>query len=169
MKKDAQQSDHTSLLDAVAILDMETVLRKSEAAQSIREQIDDKREQYQADIQGLEETLRSTEGALAKQKSVLSEEAFAEKRKSFEKDIIEAQKDIQRKRMALERAFNEAMSKLRAELVKIVAEMADEKGVDLVLSRQHVVIVDSDLDLTEQAMKALDEKVKNVEVTISEE
>ncbi len=152
----------------VAVLNMQSIMQESDVAESIRDQIDKKRQKYQKEIEKLEENLKSSEQELVKQKSVLSEEAFTEKRKTFEKDIIEAQRDIQQKRMALERAFGEAMAKLRGELVKVVAEVAESRGIDVVLSRQSVVIADADLDITEDALKALNKKVKKIKVTIDE-
>ena len=64
---------------AVAVVvDYTRIMRDSKAAKSIRDQIDTRRKVYQDQIAKEEKRLFDADKALAKQRSVLSAEAFAE-------------------------------------------------------------------------------------------
>lgn len=150
----------------VGVVSIETLMREAKAAQSIRKQVEKERSSYQKKIKDVEGKLKSSEQELVKQKSILSEEAFVEKRKSFEKDIFSAQKDIRDKGQSLERAYGEAMVKLRKEILEIVAKLAEEKKIDLVLPQNQVVIAASGMDLTQEVLKRLDKKVQKISVKL---
>lgn len=153
-----------ALSDSIAILDMQQLLNSSKAAESIRSQIEKRRNSYQKDIKKDEEKLRGMEKELIKQREILSKEAFVEKNKEFQGDIIEAQKSINEKKYKLDKSFADAMTKLREEIVKITAKIAAKEKYALVLSRQQVVIVDQNMDITDQVMKELNSSVKSISV-----
>lgn len=161
-KKSAEVS--SALADAIAVLDMQELLNSSKAAASIRSQVESRRDSYQKEIKKDEGKLRGAEKELIKQREILSNEAFVEKNKEFQKYILGAQKNINEKKYKLDKAYAQAMSKLREEIVKITAKIAAKEKYVLVLSRQQVVIVDQNTDITAQVMKELNAKVKKISV-----
>lgn len=152
-------------VSGVAIIDVQALMKDSKAAESIRKQVEKKRDEYQKSIEALEKKLKAEEATLVKEKDSADQKAFAEKRKAFEKQVAEAQQTIQKNRATLERGFAEAMSKLRGEIVKIVADIAAAKKVDLVLTRSQVVIVDSSMDITKEVLNKLNEKTTSIDVS----
>lgn len=148
----------------LAVLDMQQLLGESKAGQSIRDQVEKQRNKYQKSIKKHEDDLRGSEKELSKQRQILSKEAFSEKAKDFQKDILDAQKDVNSKKYKLDKAFSEAMGKLREKIIKITAEIAAKEGYDAVLSRQAVVIVSKEVDITADVLKKLNAQVKTISV-----
>jgi Skp family chaperone for outer membrane proteins len=78
-----------------AVIDYQRILREAAAARSIREQIESRRKAYQGEISKEEQRLHEADKEFAKQRSLLTPEAFAEKRQAFEEDVSEVQRLVQ--------------------------------------------------------------------------
>lgn len=153
---------------SIAVIDLQALMRDSDAADSIRKQVDAKRATYQKEIEQLEGGLKDKEEALKKAQGEIGEKEFVEKRRAFERDVVEAQREIREKRSVLERAFAEAMAKLRGEALKVIADVAGTRKIDVVLTRQQVVIVDSKIDITEPVIEQLNDAVTKISVSFKE-
>lgn len=150
----------------IAVVDMQQILQESAAAKDIQRQLDAQRDTYQGEISAQEEKLRAAEQELARQRSILSQEAFLQRRREFEQQVAEVQRNVQARKRLLDQAFADSMKQVRDNLLQIVADVAAENGATLVLAKQQVVIVEKSLDMTEAVMKRLNEKLPNVAVSI---
>src|SRR5690606_23378534 len=68
----------------IAFIDVQGVLRASEAARTVRDQIEAQRSRYQEEISKQERELRAMEQELVQQRSVLAPDAFQQRRQQFE-------------------------------------------------------------------------------------
>lgn len=150
----------------LAVMDMQALLQNSTAAESIQSQLNAKREEFQNTIQAQETELQSAEEELSRQQSVLSEEEFAKKRQDFQRQVAEFQRNIQQRRQQLDQGYANALTTLRNEILELTADLSEEDGIDIVLSRQQVVIADKDIDITNMVMSRLNESLTSVDVTI---
>jgi Skp family chaperone for outer membrane proteins len=151
----------------VAVIDYQKILSDSAAAKSIRDQVAIRRESYQGEIGASEQRLREEERTLAKQRSVLSAEAFAAKRKEFEDEVAEAQRIVQERRRILEESSDQAFDQLRATLFEIVAGLAESRGFNLVLPNSDVLFFAREIDLTDEVMAELDRRLPEVPVNFA--
>ncbi len=87
-----------------AVIDYQRILREASAARSIREQIEQRRSAYQDEISEEEQRLQEADQAFAKQRSLLTPEALAERRREFEQEVVEVQRLVQERRRELDRA-----------------------------------------------------------------
>ena len=108
--------------------------------------------------------LRAAESELADNRTTLSPEAFAERRREFEERVTEAQREAQTTRASLDQAVERAMASVRSKLIEVIADIAQERGATLVLSKAQVILVDRSLDLTDEAVMRLNEVMPTVEV-----
>ena len=148
----------------IAVIDMQTIMSESKAVQSIQKQIDTQREQYQSDLQRRERELREANEALARERSVLSQDAFRQKRRRLEEQVTELQREIQRSKRQLDRNYSQAMRQVQDQLVQIVRDLATQQDIDMVLGKATVVIVRPRLDLTDRALKRLNAELSSVDV-----
>jgi Skp family chaperone for outer membrane proteins len=148
----------------IAVIDMQKIMSESKAVQSIQRQIDAQREQYQSDLQRRERELREANEALARERQVLSEDAFQRKRRRLEEQVTELQREIQRSKRQLDRNYSQAMRKVQNQLVQIVRDLASRQDIDMVLGKTTVVIVRPRLDLTDRALKRLNAELSSVDV-----
>lgn len=153
-------------LGKIAVVDLQFLVSNSKAGKSIRNQLDQQRKAYGSQIEKQENDLRAAEKDLLAQQAKLSKEDMQKKGGEFRNKVVAAQKSVQQRREAFDKAYVGAMEKLREHIVKIVADIAGKNGIALVLNRQEVVLVDAKMDLTKEVMTALDAKVTSIPVSI---
>jgi outer membrane protein len=151
----------------IAVVDTQFLVSNSKAGKSIRAQLDKQRNSYKGQIEKQEADLRAQEKKLAEQQGKLTKEQFMAERKKFQEKVIAAQKNVQQRRVAFDKAYATAMGKLREQVVKIVADLSGKRGVSLVMARQDLVLVDARLDMTNDVLKALDAKVSSIPVSVN--
>lgn len=150
----------------IAVVDVQKIMQESEAAKSVQTVIESRRDEYQKEIGGLEEKLRTAEQELRKQQTVLSPDALANKRKGFEKQVADVQRTVQARKRALDAGLNEAMGAVQKAMLDIIADVSREKGANVVLARHQFVIIDTKLDVTDTVMQRLNARLPRVIVNI---
>ena len=148
-----------------AVIDYQRILRDAAAARSIRDQIEARRKTYQEEISKEEQRLHEIDKEFAKQRSVLSPEDFAEKRREFEQDVTEVQRKVQERRRELDRLSAAALNQVKEALIAIVTSIAEERGFNLVLPSSEVLFFARALDLTEEVLAKLDARLPQVQLS----
>lgn len=151
---------------AIVVADVVAILRDAQAVQGIRTQIERQRNTYQAELQKQENELRNADQELAKQRPLLSPEAFAQKRRELEKRVSDAQQSVQDRRRNLDTGFNSGMQKVNDAMVQVIGEIVTEKNYQIVLTKSQVVIVQTALDITPEVLRRLNRKLPTVAVSI---
>jgi outer membrane protein len=150
----------------IVVVDLQEIQREAAAYKSIQRQLDAQREVYQKEIAGQEEKLRAAEQELSRQQSILSPEAFAQKRREFESQVAEVQRTVHDWRRALEQAHDEAVRKVQAAMLNIVAAVATEKDASIVLAKQQTILVAKSLEITQVVMDRLNAELPSMDVSI---
>lgn len=149
----------------IAVIDYQLILRDSAAAKSIRDQIEGRRVAYQEEIAQAEQRLRTQDRELSNQRSLLTPEAFAERRKAFEEDVAQVQRSVQERRRILDESSGRALNTVREALIDIVTGFAETQGFNLVLPNSDVLFFSRQIDLTDDVMAELDRRLPRVQVT----
>ena len=147
----------------VAVMDVQRILSQSKAAKSIQEQLQTKQEDIRTEISAKERDLADAQKEL-KESVSLSDEELDKKKHEFEKMLLETRKLVQTRQRALEKSANEALAELKAESLKIVSDLSDENGYDIVVSQQNVILADKSLDITDTVLKRLDGSLKTIKL-----
>jgi outer membrane protein len=146
------------------VVDMNKVMQVTSAAKDILSQLEAKRKEYQGQISKEEDSLRSAEQEIVKQKDTLTKEAFDAKRKAFEEKYLSGQKLVQDRKRILDQAYNTSMTNIRREAAKIVANIAQEKHYSAVFTQDAVMISTPDLDMTDTVIERMNKDVKKISV-----
>lgn len=153
---------------SIAVVDVLRVLTQSSAAVSVQEQREDLREKFLDEISKTEQILSQEEKDLVDESSRLPQEQYAKKRLIYEQKLNDTRKLAQSRKHALEEASNEAMNDLREQLYLVVQEIANEKGYSLVISNQNVIAGEKSLDITEETLRRLNLRVKEIPLKLEE-
>ena len=153
----------------IVIVDFQRIVRESVAAATVREQIDQLRTAYQGEFARIEEQLRAAEAELTDQRPVLPDEEFLRRRREFELQVTEAQRQAQYRRAELDRALDDAMNRIRSSLLDVIASIAERQRANVVLDRANVVMLDQELDFTDEALAELDAVLPHVDVAVPEQ
>jgi Skp family chaperone for outer membrane proteins len=148
----------------VAVVDYQRLLREAKAAKSIRAQVEERRARYQDEIRSEEQRLIEIERELTRQRGVLSTEAYAQKRSAFEQDAARVQRMVQERRRELDAVSAAAYAELRNAIIEVVGRLAESRGFNIVLPSSAVLLFSPQLDLTEEALAALDRRLPDVRV-----
>lgn len=148
----------------IAVVDVQKVVQESSAAKDINAQIKASRDKYLGDVTKEEERLRTAEKKLSDQRSLLSAEAFEQKKAQFQEDILKAQRDIQAKRTKLDEAFNKALDQIQVVIYEIIDDLANDKDYQLVLPRSQTLFANKNLDITDEVLARLNKKLPSLKV-----
>lgn len=148
----------------IGIVEVQAIMREATAAKSLQEQIEARRAQYQIEISAEEERLRGVEQELARQRSILSPEAYAKRRRDFEGDVAAVQRIVVDRRRELDQAYAGGVRILQIEVTKIIEEIATKKGITLVLPQAQTLYVDKELRISREVLKLLDERLPDVKL-----
>ena len=149
---------------SLAVIDFRGVLAKSEAARNIRSAVDEKRQELRKYFLEVENSLRDEQKNLSKKRSIVTAEAFEKRARKLKEKAQSAQKLAQTSNQKLKKSFDQAMDKVQKELLRIVAEVAEESGVGVVLFRSAIVIAVKKLDISKEVLNRLNKKLPYVKV-----
>ena len=149
---------------SLAVVDFRGVLAKSEAARNIRLAVDEKREELRKYFLEVENSLRDEQKNLSKKRSIVTAEAFEQRARNLKEKAQSAQKLAQTSNQKLKKSFDQAMDQVQKELLRIVAEVAEETGVGVVLFRSAIVIAVKKLDISKEVLQRLNKKLPEVKV-----
>lgn len=158
---------HAYAQHKIAVVDVQKVLNDSKAAKSVQEQLRKKREMYQDELAAKEKELKALQDSVVAAEGS-SKEEIQKKRVEFEKKLITMRNLVKQRRGALELAASKALEDIRNEVVKVVAELAQENSYTIVITRQNVILAEKELEITDEVMKRLNKKVKTIKLEIKE-
>ena len=150
----------------LGVIDMNEVLQKSDAIAKVREVLDQRNQEFQASITEEELRLRQEERELNAAQGEIAEDEFAARYAQFEEDVVALQRSIQQQQSRFDLSMQQVNTTLEQELIKIVEEIAKDRQLTMVIQRSNVVIYDLSTDITDEALRRLNERTKNLTVTL---
>lgn len=153
-------------VNRIGLVDIEGVLRSAAASEKVRKLLDEQRDKFQQEFNLIEKQLQDTERDLTLKQGVISDAEFDAQRIAFQNKVTRLQQDIQYRRQALDSAYQKAQNDLRALAIDILAEIAAEKKLDLILARNSALIFLPHYNLSNEVLLRLNERTKNAKIEI---
>ncbi|MEM8587693.1 MAG: OmpH family outer membrane protein [Pseudomonadota bacterium] len=150
----------------ILVVDFDWVIRQSDAAQSVQNQLNEERQALQDRFADLEADLRTMGQELETMGEDVSDEEQLERRREFEQLVANTQREAQARRSILDQAFREAMDQVRDATVRAIADIADNAEAEIVLNVNQTIIYSRDRNISQQALDALNEQLPDVEVEL---
>jgi Skp family chaperone for outer membrane proteins len=141
------------------VVDARWVVNESKAGKNIRQQFDTQRQAFSKEISTAEGNLRSQQQEIERQRSILSPDAFAAKAREFDQKVADMRRNWEQKRGTLQYSLDVAFDQIERNMLEIVSQIALERKANLVLQKQHVVLVDKAYDITQETITRLDQKL----------
>jgi Skp family chaperone for outer membrane proteins len=151
----------------VVVVDTSRVLQESKAGKMIQSQMQQQVGTYQKSITKQDEELSTAQQDLQRQQAILSQDAFAVKLKEFDQRVTDARKRAQEAQQNLAESQRGAVATVEDAMLHIVADLAKERGANVVLNKTTVVMFDTRFDVTDDIIKRLDEKLPAVTVSFN--
>jgi Skp family chaperone for outer membrane proteins len=152
----------------VAVVDMKKVMADAKAAISAKGQLNAKQKEFQAQVSATESKLQKQDQELAKQRTLLSAEAFKAKVDEFRQQAASAQRDVQQKQQQLRRAFENSIVTIQDRVVAIIKTLSSERGYDLVLPANGVLFHKDAMNITGEVLTRLDKELPTMQVNFNQ-
>jgi Skp family chaperone for outer membrane proteins len=146
----------------LAVIDLQKVRRDSIAVQALSKRIAEQKARHQDELREQERALREADQELARQRAILSPEAYAKKRGELEVRIASLQREARARKRGLDKVFAQGMALVQAELTEVATEIAKEWGLDLVLTKTTVVLVRPKFELTQEVLRRLNARLPDL-------
>ena len=160
------QSSQSMEVNRVGLADLNGILRAADANVKVRELLDAQRQKFQDEFSLVEAELQQTERDLMSKRELLSADEYDKQIKAFQARVTQLQQDIQKKRQAIDNAYQKAQSDIRAEALSIITEIAGDMKLDLVLNRDASLIFLPHLNISDEVLTRLNERTKNARIEI---
>lgn len=150
----------------IVIVDIAVIERNSSAHRAFRTQEERQRQQQQADEIKMENELRAADQDLAQQRTILSPEAYNQRRRDLEKRVADTTQGVQNRRKELNDAFGAAFNRIQAAVGDVIKELVTENDYKVVLARQVVVMSQDVVDITDEVVTRLNKKMPTINVAL---
>lgn len=150
----------------ILVIDRQALLRQSAVGIDIAKQVEGYTKAAESQLKGEGEGLRKEEQALQQQVAILAPDVKAQKIKAFEEKQAAFQQRVQQKQNQIRYGVALAQRQVEAAAGPIVQGLMQERGANLLLDRQAVVIGAPGLDITAVAIQRLNQKLSSVKVQL---
>ncbi|WP_082915085.1 OmpH family outer membrane protein [Paramagnetospirillum marisnigri] len=146
----------------VIIVDVQQIQRESLAGKGLITQRDKYQQSFQADFNAARQRLQASDQELAKQKGTIPQDAYDQKAKALEQQVVAFQRRTQVAVRALEKSTEAAAAELMNAILGITGEVANEMGANLVIPKQQVVLHEPSMDVTPKVIERLNRRLSAV-------
>lgn len=148
----------------ILVIDRAAILRVSKVGQDIVRQVNAYTVSAEKEFKAQSDSLRRDGQALQQQVAILSPDVKAQKIKAFEARQGAFQKQIEQRQGQIQGGVLKARQQVEAALGPILQGIMSERGANLLLDRNAVVLGTVDVDITRTAVQRLDQKMPTVKV-----
>jgi outer membrane protein len=148
--------------DNIAYLDMNIIMFKSLAGQSIQKQLETKHKKNIENFKKSEKSFKDKEEKILTKKNVLSKE-------DYEKEILKLRTEVKDFRITRKEAIDsltkkrlESIQKLLKSISPILGEYSKEKNISIIFDKKYIIVGKTDLNITNEILELLDNKVKKI-------
>lgn len=150
----------------VVIADINQILRDAKSAKEVQTQIDRAMADFSKQVSTSENELQKMRDELERERSTLSPDAFSAKTRQYQQRFDALDRTVQGRRQALQKSYNEAMTKIENTALQIIAQIAGEHKANMVLTRAAVLFAANNLDITAEVTKRLDAQLPTMQVEL---
>lgn len=158
----AQAAQNVPLV--VGTIDLQAILKKSKAGQSLEQALIAKSKAINAEIGQTEQGLRAKREQLLQQRSSLPPADYQAKLAELEKQFDTLRKNATAKRKELELARNKGLEQISKTLDVVIRDIAQKRGLTLVINKSLIVLAAENWDITSEVQKGLDAKLPKVSI-----
>lgn len=151
---------------AVLIVNVEQIYRDSAAGRSIAATEEALISETETELARRRALLRAESEALTAARETTPPDEFELRTEAFRRDVAALRRYRRERALAIQRAVAAARARLTQELQPVLVGLMRERRAAVMIDARNVVFSASALDITEEAIKRLDEAVPSIEVRV---
>jgi Skp family chaperone for outer membrane proteins len=146
----------------IGIVDVPAVQRDSTAFNTVREEIEKRRQKLNDDLQREQARWREEQQQLANQRSTASPEELRNKERDLQERVQDAQRVFRDRSRDIEQAAQQGLQEIEQALATVIRQVAASRKVNLVLPRPMVIYNEPPFDLSPEVSTQLNKILKSV-------
>jgi Skp family chaperone for outer membrane proteins len=146
----------------IGVLGVPEVMRASTASQAVQKVIGGRRDKLAADYQKEQQVWRDMQQALVDQRSTLSQEQLQSREKALQERVAAETKQFRARNRIIQEAGQVSLAQIERVLVAVIRQVAESRGMNLVLHRQQVALNVAEFDITDQVTAQLNTLLPSV-------
>ena len=149
---------------AIGIFGLREVFRGAAAVQQLERVIGERREKLNQDVQKEQGVWREMQQALAKQRASMTPEQIRAKERELQERVTSAQRQFRDRTRMLQEAYQYGGAQVERLTAQIVRQVAESRGMNLVLHREQVPLSNADFDITDAVLLQLNKVLATVAI-----
>ncbi|MBN9509830.1 MAG: OmpH family outer membrane protein [Alphaproteobacteria bacterium] len=146
----------------IGVLGVPEVMRASTAAQAVEKVIGERRNKLNEDAQKEQGVWRDMQQALVNDRAKLSADQIRKRERDLQERITNAQRTFRERNRIIQEAAQYALQQIERTLVGVIRQVAEARGMNLVLHRSQVALNVNQFDITGQVAEQLNKVLVSV-------
>ena len=139
----------------IGVMGVPEVMRGSSAAQQIEKTIGERREKLNDDAKKEQSAWREMQQSLVNDRAKLTQDQGRARERELQERITNSQRQFRERGRIIQEAAQFALAQIERTLVAVIRQVAEARGMNLVLHRQQVALNVNEFDITEQVAEQL--------------
>jgi Skp family chaperone for outer membrane proteins len=148
----------------IGVIGLPEVMRASLAAQHADRVIGERRAKLNEDAQKEQMVWRDMQQALTRDRAKLSAAQIRTRERELQERITAAQRSFRDRNRIIQEAAQYAINQVQAALIAVIRQVADSRGMNLVLHRSQVALNINEFDISDKVAEELNRILPKVEV-----
>ena len=144
------------------MLGVPDVMRASTAAQQVQKIIGARRDKLAADYQKQQQLWRDRQQQLLNERGKISNTELADKEEALQRDVARETKQFRARSRIIQEAGQVSLAQIERVLVAVIRQVAESRGMNLVLHREQVALNVAEFDITDEVTAQLNTLLPSV-------
>ena len=153
-------NENVSAQEKIKYINLDLIIKKTNAGKLILENLENKKKENVKNFKIQEDKIISDEQDLIAKKNILSEEEFNSKLAELNKNLKKYRDEKQKKISEFENNKKKLINNFFKEITPLIEDYVKINSIDLVVNKNNVFIASKKLDITNDIIEIIDEKIK---------
>lgn len=146
----------------IGMVDPQIVLGNSTALTQVRDEMERRRTRLNEQVQREQAAWREEQQRLATERGALTPDQIRQRERDLQDRITNAQAAFRERQRANDQIAQEALQNIQQALEVVISQVAQSRNINLIVTRQAIILVNGPFDLTEEVSTQLNRTIQNV-------
>ncbi len=148
----------------IGVLGVPEIMRAATASQQVEKVIGERREKLNQDAQKEQGVWRDLQQQLAAQRATMTPDQVRAKERELQERITNAQKSFRDRNRIIQETAQYSLSQIERTLIGVIRQVAESRGMNLVLHRAQVALNINEFDITDQVTQQMNKVMPSVNI-----
>jgi Skp family chaperone for outer membrane proteins len=148
----------------IGVLGVPEIMRAATASQQVEKVITERRQKLQEDAQKEQAAWRDLQQELSNERTTLPAEQLRTKERELQERITNAQKSFRDRNRIIQETAQYSLNQIERTLIAVIRQVAESRGMNLVLHRAQVALNINEFDITQQVTEQMNKVMPSITI-----